>query len=64
MTTLTMKTYYCAVCEAVAVFGKETIRVFEMIGYAKAAAELARMGYHTEAKNLIIMKNSLAKKDA
>jgi hypothetical protein len=34
-------------------FGKIT-RYFEVIGKARAAAELSRMGYHNEAKKLML----------
>ena len=31
-------------------FGKALFRTFEIIGYARAAAELQRLGYHEEAE--------------
>jgi len=32
-------------------FGKALLRTFEIIGYARAIAELQRLGYHEEARN-------------
>ena len=52
MTTLTAT--YCAFCEALRNFGRKVIETFEIAGQARAAAELARMGYHEEAKNCIL----------
>lgn len=37
-------------------FFKKMIKIFESIGNARAAAELARMGYHEEAKKLMMDK--------
>ena len=61
MTTTTLNTYYCAVCASIATFAKNTftniIETFEAAGRARAAAELARMGYHKEAKAIILGKS-------
>lgn len=35
-------------------FMKGVYRTFEVAGYARAAAELTRLGYHAEAKNCIL----------
>ena len=34
-------------------------RTFEIMGYSKAAAELARLGYHEEAKNCMMQIKNL-----
>lgn len=34
-------------------------RQFEIMGYARAAAELTRLGYHKEAKNCIMQVKRL-----
>lgn len=34
-------------------------QTFEVLGYARAARELSRLGYHTEAKNCIMMIKDL-----
>ena len=57
MTTLTIS--YCYVCEAVKRFGQSVYRAFEISGYARAAAELSRLGYHAEAKNCMMMIKDL-----
>lgn len=55
MTAITYTyTYYCKFCEAVAKVFKKFIGITETIGYARAAAELARMGYQEEAKALMM----------
>lgn len=35
-------------------FWKRVKDTFEVMGYARAAAELARLGYHTQARNCIM----------
>ena len=56
MNTLASK--YCAICEAVAEwtnnFVKGMINTFETLGRARAAAHMTRLGYHEEAKKLMI----------
>lgn len=54
MTTQTLTGFYCAFCEAVAKGFRKLISMFEAAGRAKAAAELARMGYMDEAKELML----------
>tara|TARA_B100000780_G_scaffold134059_1_gene94001 strand:+ start:251 stop:445 length:195 start_codon:yes stop_codon:yes gene_type:complete len=58
MTTATISTYYCAFCSAVSKQAKKTLTNFmshcEVIGAARAAAELNRMGMHEEAKRIIL----------
>lgn len=43
-------------------FGKALFRTFEIIGYARAAAELQRLGYHEEAKNCALTITTLKAK--
>jgi len=61
MTTTTLNTYYCAFCAAVAKTAKKffakTISAFETMGRARAAAQLAQMGYHKEAKAIMLGKS-------
>lgn len=61
MTTTTLSTYYCAICASIAKFAKKTytsiIETCEDAGKARAAAELARMGYHKEAKAIMLGKS-------
>ena len=52
MTTLTAT--YCAFCDIVAKAFKKVIETFEHIGRARAAAQLANMGYYKEAKALML----------
>lgn len=40
-------------------FWEKVIRAFEVTGYARAARELSRLGYHTEAKNCMMMIKEL-----
>ena len=53
----------CEICETVAkFFGKVFAafnRFFTSVGYARAAAELARQGYHKEAKALMLEQTEL-----
>lgn len=35
---------------------KRFVSLFERVGRARAAAELARMGYHEEAKKIMLQK--------
>ena len=69
MTTAMLNTYYCTFCAAVAKFAKKTftktINIFEAIGTARAASQLAQMGYHDLAKNLMLQgKESVAARKA
>jgi len=61
MTTTTLNTYYCAFCAAVAKFANKfftkTMSAFEAMGRARAAAQLAQMGYHKEAKAIMLGKS-------
>ena len=54
MTTIAMA--YCSLCESLRKFGKSVIETSETIGRARASAELARMGYHKQAKALMVQK--------
>ena len=58
MTTATISTYYCTICDAV-----KTIAIIAFVGMiafgesagrARAASELTRMGMHKEAKALML----------
>ena len=58
MTTATISTYYCSICEAVKTIVITAfctmIAVGESAGRARAASELTRMGMHKEAKALMM----------
>lgn len=58
MTTATLNTYYCAICASIAKFASKTFTKImdtcDSIGRARAAAQLAQMGYHKEAKALML----------
>ena len=58
MTTTTLINYTCNICETVAKVMKTCAYSFgktlESIGTARAAAELTRMGYHKQAKQLMM----------
>ena len=40
-------------------FRKSLFNTFEIIGYARAASELQRLGYHQEARNCAAMRDTL-----
>ena len=48
----------CEICEKISAFAKRVgvklNRIFTTAGYARAASELARQGYHAEAKALMM----------
>ena len=58
MTTATISTYYCTICQAVKTMAIAAFISFiafgESAGRARAAAELSRMGLHNEAKALML----------
>ena len=58
MTTATISTYYCNFFDAVKTIAITAfcslIVIGESAGRARAAAELTRMGMHTEAKTLML----------
>jgi len=58
MTTQTLTTYYCKICDSISnglkTFGNGCISFFETAGTARAAAELTRMGMHKEARALMM----------
>ena len=62
-TTHTLYAYTCSICESIASFVTKSYHVCSGIvtsmGYARAAAELARQGYFEEAKYLIIERKKL-----
>ena len=60
MTTLTAT--YCAFCEWVEKKFQGMIDLFESIGYARAASQLASMGKYEEAKALMMYKRDLDSK--
>ena len=58
MTSATLNTYYCAICDAVKTIAITAfvgmIAFGESAGRARAASELSRMGMHDEAKALML----------
>ena len=58
MTTATISTYYCTICDAVKTIAITAfvgmIAFGESAGRARAASELTRMGMHKEAKALML----------
>ena len=58
MTSATISTYYCTICDAVKTIAITAfvgmIAFGESAGRARAASELARMGMHKEAKALML----------
>lgn len=52
MTTLTL--VYCSFCERVNRFFNRLIKMGETAGTYRAAAQLAQLGYHKEAKELMM----------
>ena len=58
MTTATISTYYCTICQAVKTMAITAFIGFiafgESAGRARAASELSRMGMHKEAKALML----------
>ena len=58
MSTMTMVHFACDVCEAIRNFTvsflKETWRLCQVFGYARAAGELSRHGMYEEAKELML----------
>ena len=59
MTTIAIRQYYCSFCEKIASIGRGFMRVMEIASNSRAAAELTRQGYHTEAKALMTEKLKL-----
>lgn len=58
MTTSAIYEHTCNICEIIAnklkTVGSNFNAFFLAVGYARAAAELSRMGYHVEAKALMM----------
>jgi hypothetical protein len=48
-----LNTYYCSFCEKVAAAWSGFVNFWINVGTARAAADLARMGYYKEADSLI-----------
>ena len=61
MTTLTAT--YCAFCEWVEKRFESIVDLFESIGCARAASQLASMGRYEEAKALMLYKKTLDHKN-
>jgi len=65
MSTTALYEHTCNICEIIAdkltTLGNNMIKSFEVVGYARAAAELARMGYHEEANALMMEMMELKK---
>ena len=61
MSTATISSYYCIFCEAVKTrvtnFGKGFWSFMETYGRARAAQQLHQMGYHEEARQLMLRKD-------
>lgn len=54
-----IRTYYCAFCEKLRLFGVWMTEWAESVGYARAASELARLGKYEQAREL--MQNRMHK---
>lgn len=58
MTTQALYTTTCAICEKIAAYTmvavNEVAAFFESVGRARAAHRLSSMGYHEEAKKLML----------
>ena len=50
----TLSVYYCSFCEAVRKFLSAIIHLGENAGTIRAASQLSQMGYHKEAKALMM----------
>jgi|TARA_R110000782_G_scaffold42897_1_gene97118 hypothetical protein len=57
MTTIALT--YCVVCEKMSQFANRFSDACVRLGYARAAADLARHGLHEEAKMLLLEKNKI-----
>jgi hypothetical protein len=61
--TSTIQNYYCAICDRLGFFLKSisenSMVYFELVGSARCAAELSRMGRKKEARTLLIAANKL-----
>lgn len=57
--------YTCEVCDAIMKFTKKSmnkmVRHFEIVGTAKAAAQLYQQGYHAESKALMLHLREIKK---
>lgn len=62
MTTLVMNYTVNPIWAALRAFGRGIIRTQTLMGYSRAAAELARLGYHEEAKS-VMMKYAALKNE-
>ena len=62
-TTSTVQSYYCAICDQLSfvlkTISENSMVYFELVGSARCAAELSRMGREEEARNLLITANKL-----
>jgi len=57
MTTIALT--YCVVCEKMSQFANRFSDACVRLGYARAAADLARHGLQEEAKMLLLEKNKI-----
>ena len=60
---LTIQKYYCAICDRIVslfkMIAENSMVYFELVGSARCAAELSRMGRIKEARNLLTAANRL-----
>jgi hypothetical protein len=53
-----MNVYYCAFCSWLSRRLDGIYATLESVGAARAASQLARMGYHEQAKALMLMRQN------
>ena len=62
-TASTLQSYYCGICDQLSIVFKNissnSMVYFELVGSARCAAELSRMGREEEARCLLIAANKL-----
>jgi hypothetical protein len=54
----TMNVYYCTFCSWLSRRLDGIYATLESVGAARAASQLARMGYHEQAKALMLMRQN------
>ena len=57
MTTVTLNTYYCTFCDAIDRVFQKSINTCERIGTARAASQLAQLGYYEASRQLMLSIN-------
>ena len=62
MTTLVMNYTVNPIWNAIRKLGRGIVHTQTLMGYSRAAAELARMGYHEESKAVMMRYASLKNK--